>query len=137
MGIQWSSDFLVGNATIDRQHQELFKAFSTLIDACRQGHGKEKIEELLDFLEVYVVFHFNAEDELMSQYNYPGQESHRFAHAGFVQQVKELKAKFTADGANMELLVTTNEVVLRWLIEHIRKTDAALGTFLRSQGAGA
>lgn len=134
MGIQWSNDFLVGNATIDRQHQELFKTFAALIDACHQGHGKEKIEELLDFLDAYVVFHFDAEEELMRQHLFPGEETHRAAHAGFVRQVRELKAKFAADGASMDLLVNTNEVVLRWLIDHIRKTDTALGTYLRNQG---
>lgn len=132
MGIQWSNDFLVGNPTIDRQHKELFRAFSELVDACRLGQGKAKVEELLDFLEVYVIFHFDAEDKLMEQSKYPGLEAHRQAHAGFIEQLKELKAMFKSDGASMELLITTNETVLRWLIEHIRKTDTALGAFLKT-----
>lgn len=132
MGIQWSNDFLVGDATIDRQHKELFRAFSELIDACRLGQGKAKIEELLDFLEVYVIFHFDAEEKLMEQSKYPGLAAHRQAHAGFIAQLTELKAMFKSDGASMELLITTNETVLRWLIEHIRKTDTALGAYLKT-----
>ncbi|HAD05185.1 MAG: hypothetical protein A2091_06710 [Desulfuromonadales bacterium GWD2_61_12] len=132
MGIQWTNDFLVGNPTIDRQHKELFRAFGELVDACRLGKGKNKIEELLDFLEVYVIFHFDAEEKLMEQSNYPGREAHRTAHAGFISQLKELKIMFGKDGASMELLITTNETVLRWLIEHIRKTDTALGAYLKT-----
>ncbi len=132
MGIQWSNDFLVGNPTIDRQHKELFRAFSEVVDACRLGQGKTKIEELLDFLEVYVIFHFDAEEALMKQSNYPGLEAHRNAHASFIGQLKDLKTMFKSDGASMELLITTNETVLRWLIEHIRKTDTALGAYLKT-----
>ena len=130
MGIQWSSDFAVGNVTIDRQHQELFSAFNSLIEACRQGQGKEKVAELLTFLENYVAFHFESEENLMRHSAFPAYETHRAAHAGFVGQVRELRAKFATDGASMELLVILNETVLRWLIEHIRKTDTALGAHL-------
>ena len=57
MALQWTSDFSVGETTIDHQHMELFQRFNDLLDACRQGRGKERVSLLLDFLDQYVVFH--------------------------------------------------------------------------------
>ena len=135
MALKFSDDFLIGHATIDRQHRELFRAFNDLLEACRQGHGKEKVEQLLDFLDMYVVFHFDAEQGLMAEYRYPGFSEHCAEHAQFLAKLQGLKASFRASGPTSDLLVTINEELLRWIVGHIRKTDTALAGFLGGRGA--
>jgi len=133
MALQWTSDFSVGETTIDRQHMELFQRFNDLLDACRQGRGKERISLLLDFLDQYVVFHFRTEEDLMQRHGFPEAAAHRAQHAHFIDQLHGLRSELQQEGPSTAVLVSTNETVLRWLIDHIRKTDTHLGAFLRGR----
>lgn len=132
MGIKWSDDHLIGHDAIDRQHKELFTAFNALLEAGRIGQGKQKIEELLDFLDGYALFHFGEEKKLMESLKYPDLAEHLAEHNVFLQMLSQLRANFKADGSTMDLLVEINESLLRWIITHIRKTDTKLAAYMKS-----
>ena len=51
MAIEWSDELLVGNPTIDQQHQEIFKHFNDFLGACKMGKGREALLEMLKFLD--------------------------------------------------------------------------------------
>lgn len=130
MSVLWTSNYAVGVDIIDRQHQELFRRFNALIESCKERRGKEQVSELLDFLNGYVISHFQEEESLMTAHHYPGYEEHCAQHRDFAGQLRELRSHLDADGASFTLLIETNETVLRWLIQHIRKVDTALGAYL-------
>jgi hemerythrin len=129
--VQWTEDLAVGNVMIDRQHQELFSRFNDLISACRERKGKEKVLDLLDFLADYVVEHFRAEEELMRQNQYPEYEGHRRLHQHFVDKLTALRQEMKEEGATVNLVVATNQAVLQWLIEHVKRVDSKLSIFLK------
>lgn len=133
MAVEWKSDYSVGYDNIDRQHQELFRRFNALIEACKESRGREKVGELLGFLDDYVESHFGDEERLMAAHGYPGEAEHRRLHDTFRGELARLKKILGEEGASVHLIVTTNETVLQWLINHIRKTDTLLGAFLRSR----
>jgi hemerythrin len=95
------------------------------------GHGKEKIAELLGFLDDYVVFHFGEEEKLMQKYGYPGIESHRHEHAAFVRRLQYLKQGFQAEGPTQSLVSQTVRMLLNWIVKHIESVDLELGAFLK------
>lgn len=130
MSLKWSESYEVGNDTIDRHHRELFRVFGELQDAIRLGKGKAKLEEIIDFLEVYTVFHFDAEEALMIETLYPPYPGHRLAHTEFIRKVQQLKDLLQSEGPTIDLLLTTNEALLHWLIEHIHVVDKEFGTYL-------
>ncbi len=134
MPVEWREDYSVGFERIDMQHQELFNRFNALMEACKSRQGREKIAELLNFLDEYVVTHFGEEEELMASYGYPGIQEHKAQHRHFCEKLNELKAILDEEGASVHLLVATNEAVLQWLIQHIRKVDLTLGTYLQEKG---
>lgn len=134
MAMEWKDEYSVGNDHIDAQHRELFRRFNALIEACRESRGREKVGELLSYLDEYVENHFADEEALMIVRGYPGLEKQRREHEEFRGELKKLKGILAAEGASVHLTVTTNEAVLQWLIRHIRKTDAALAAFLRDRG---
>ncbi|BCR03090.1 hemerythrin [Desulfuromonas versatilis] len=133
MALQWKAEYSVGVEIIDAQHQELFRRFGALTEACKQARGKEQLAELLDFLSDYIVFHFNDEESQMLRYGYPGFAGHREEHRSFMGRIEALRKQLAEGGSSFPLLVETNEAVLRWLIMHIRKVDTAFGEYLQGR----
>jgi hemerythrin len=132
MAIQWTPDLAVGDAEIDRQHQELFAAVDALLEAMRVGKGKQEVEALLAFLERYVIEHFGAEERTMAQAKYPGLARQLAEHRAFTTDLALLGSQIRAEGARTTLVLQVNARVCGWLREHISKTDKALGRYLAS-----
>ena len=135
MALAWAANLAVGVDEIDLQHKELFLRLNALLQAMREGRGRDEIARTLGFLEQYVVVHFTAEDKLMAKHGYPAQaaQAHRKQHAEFIQVFKGLKSEFQATGPSSMLILKLQQGVCDWLLAHIGKTDLELGTFLRAQ----
>lgn len=131
MAIEWDNTLATGVDVIDSQHKELFSRINTLFNTCHDGR-KEEAVKTLKFLENYVVEHFSTEETTMIISKYPGYPAHKGEHLKFMEDFAELKKKFDAEGPNVLTMVMLNGAVVDWLRNHIRKTDKALGAFLKS-----
>lgn len=134
MAIRWTPNLAVGVAKIDEQHKMLFQKVNELINACNQGKGKDAVAELIGFLGDYVVFHFRDEEKLMQAHNYPDYAKHKSLHDEFIKGLGELHDELEREGPGLGLVLKTNQVVVDWLINHISKTDKAVGKFLQKKG---
>lgn len=133
MSLQWTPDLAVGVIEIDDQHKELFARVNSLLDAMRQGQGKEQVENTVAFLADYVVTHFAAEERYMLRLRYPDYEAHRKEHEDFIDDFARIKKELQVGGASTSLVIEINRRVGAWLSGHIRRTDKALGAFLSSK----
>lgn len=133
MAIEWTEDLAVGFKEIDDQHKELFNMINRMLDACSQGKGKEVLNEILGFLENYVVNHFGTEEKLMQQYNYPDYANHKKYHEQFIKSFMELKQEMATTGPGTHIVIMTNRTVVGWLNSHIRNVDKLLGAFLKNK----
>lgn len=133
MAIEWTEDLAVGSKEIDDQHKELFRMINQMLEACNQGKGKEVLEEILGFLEKYVVIHFGTEERLMQQYNYPDYSGHKNHHEQFIKSFMDLKKEMATTGPGTHIVVMTNRTVVGWLNSHIRNVDKLLGAFLKDK----
>lgn len=133
MNIEWTNDLAVGFPDIDQQHQELFAKINLLLNACNQGKGKDTVGETIQFLADYVVYHFGCEEKLMQQFNYPDYSSHKAMHDQFVQRFVEVQNRFKSDGVSVMIVLAVNQMVVKWLNDHIRKVDKLLGAFLKEK----
>jgi len=131
MGVQWSEDLETGIARIDEQHRELLRMVDELLAACQDGRGKEAVGEMIVYLESYITNHFRDEERVQTENSYPDYILHKSEHERFLRDYKELKDEFEKEGPTLPMIVTTNRVVVAWLMNHIRKTDRALAEFLR------
>ncbi|MBS4025837.1 MAG: bacteriohemerythrin [Clostridia bacterium] len=131
--LQWTEDLAVGVDKIDSQHQELFSRINKLLDACNQGKGRETVDEIIKFLEDYVVTHFTLEEEHMAKYAYSGYSDHKEQHYQFINSFSKLKEKIEREGVGSHISIYTNQIVVDWLQDHITKTDKALGKFLKQK----
>jgi len=133
MAILWTPDLATQVDEIDSQHRELFKRINDLLEACRQGRGKEEVQKVIRFLEEYVVTHFGEEEKYMENYHYPEYRDHKAQHKEFMKNFSELKQQFDAEGPGVHIVISTNQIVVDWLRTHIRRLDKALGAFLQAK----
>jgi hemerythrin len=133
MTIEWNPDLSVGVEFIDHQHQELFDRINRLLKSILQGQGREEVNEVIKFLENYVVMHFGEEEKYMLNYAYPDYASHLSQHVRFMKNLAALKGKVGTQGVSSSLLLELNRQVVEWLINHISIVDKALGTFLKDR----
>jgi hemerythrin len=132
MGIAWRDSLSIGVEDIDNQHKQLLSHFDQLLKACEAGKGLEELKRLLNFLDEYVVKHFKDEESIQRLRNYPGYEAHKKEHESFIARLKTLKQEISIEGVALHHLMETNNLLLKWLINHISTVDVQLGTYLKT-----
>jgi hemerythrin-like metal-binding protein len=127
--LQWTPALAVGHATIDEQHQELFRRGERLITALRAGH-REEIVPTLAYLEEYAIHHFELEERLMRELRYPGLAEHAAAHKAFREDFAEMMKGFHRSGPTSYVALTVHNWLSGWLRSHLGGVDLELGRFL-------
>ena len=135
-GIEWSDDLILGNEKVDSQHYRIFELVSELVTACENGTDTVKLKETLDFMLDYTAGHFQDEEILEIQHNYPGYEEHKQMHIDFKNTVGELVQRFIQSGSSSELSNDVNKIIVRWLINHIHHEDRKVAEYIRSVSMG-
>jgi len=131
MTYTWVDELATGNEKIDTQHKRLVSALNDLLDACASGQGRTKLNSTLDFMINYVVQHFEDEEKLQMQYNYPGYVNHKNLHEAFKLNVGELARNLKAEGATIMLVGKVNSFLGDWLIKHIKQEDKKVAAHIR------
>lgn len=117
MTLEWKPEYLVGDAFIDTQHQQLFQ----LANAILVSEDRLEMSEFLFRLFRYVREHFSAEERLMDRRGYAELAAHRALHNKMMEQLSVVVAH-----ANGEPEVYHQEVysMMRdWILEHIIHCD--------------
>ncbi|OOM81849.1 bacteriohemerythrin [Clostridium puniceum] len=131
MGMKWEEKWSVGVDKIDTQHQELFNRIDQLVTAMKTGKGKDEVIGTLDFLEEYVIKHFNDEEELQKKNNYPKYEIQHRGHEEFKDSLRELRRVFETTGISAIFVINVQQKISNWWRKHILELDRDLGNFLR------
>ena len=128
--VAWTDDFCIGHEEIDSQHQELVSRINKLIERLDQGGDQYNIEEMLTFLYKYTDYHFQTEEQLMEEINYPHLSDQKESHGKFLQGLEKLKADFDSQGNILDLAYRTQSHLVGWLLNHIAKEDKKIGEWL-------
>lgn len=132
MALIWSDVLASGSSEIDTQHKELFQRINSLLGAMEKGGvGREEVSKVIQYLSEYVVFHFGTEEKYMDHYKYSNTSAHKAQHAQFVKVFQRLKDRMLREGITPPLQQEARELVVDWLVNHIKFSDRALGTFLK------
>ena len=115
---------------IDSQHETSIGLINLLHETILQGSDRAAQDELLSQLLEHTRTHFAYEEQLMSQYNYPGYEAHKSEHNRLMQHLVNLVERYE----NGELLLSFFVVLelKEWATVHIEKSDKPLGAFLNN-----
>ena len=122
--ISWKKDYRVGNATIDSQHQYLFSLANELVAS------KDKSELTNNAMKLfrYVREHFNHEEAVMRQVDYPEYQEHVAMHEEMINQLSAIGSDIYNDRWSVANL---QQFMNKWLTDHILVVDAKLGRFIQ------
>ena len=135
MAFTWTEELSVGYGLIDEQHKELFSRYNDLLNACKEGKGREAIIPVLDFMIEYVTRHFAEEEQFMKQYDYPEMNEHINEHKELFKHVNAVYKELQDKGATVSVITSINHSMCSWLIRHVKQTDVKLGRFLADLAA--
>ncbi len=132
MPIEWSETLATGSTEIDTQHKELFLRINGLLAAQEKGGVvTAEVSKIVAYLSDYVVFHFGNEEKLMDRYTYSSASGHKAQHTQFIRLFERLKERMLMEGINPQLQQETKDLVVDWLLNHIKFSDRALGAYLK------
>lgn len=134
MYINWDWTLDIGINSIDNQHRELFNRLDQLLTSIEDGKGNDEVIKTLDFLEEYVILHFNEEEELQKKINYPLLNIQHAQHEAFKSDLKEFRSIFNTQGASTLLALNIEEKLVNWFKNHIINLDKDLGDFIFENG---
>lgn len=134
MQIKWDESLSVGVASIDIQHQELFKYINDLLVSMKSGQGKSEVLNTLKFLEQYVEEHFNEEEALQKTVRYDRLREQMAQHNYFKNRLWEIRSKLTTEGINTTLVIEVQREMGTWWRQHIITMDVDLGSYIRAYG---
>lgn len=129
MYAEFTDDLKTGNKLIDSQHKELIGRINDLLVCCENGKDKEETEKILDYLTEYTMFHFDAEEALQRELNYPGYEEHKKKHEELRKTVDELHAMLDSEGNTEAFRKRVEKDVLDWLLYHINGFDRSVAEY--------
>ncbi len=131
MPIEYTPDLSTTVMEIDDQHKELFRRINSMLAAMQKGSGGDELTKTIQFLTDYVVFHFGIEEKYMDKFSYIDRIQHKAQHELFVKTFLRLKDRLLSEGINAQNTEDTKQLVVDWLLNHIRYVDKGLGLFLK------
>ena len=132
MAYTFDKSLETGNIAIDNQHKELIDAINNLLNACSQGKGRDEIKNTIKFLTDYTVKHFNDEEKLQKQYNYPDYAAHKKLHDDFKEEVSKIIDEYEENGTSVVLTFKVNNTIASWLIKHIKGEDKKVANYIKN-----
>ncbi|MCF8211272.1 MAG: bacteriohemerythrin [Rhodoferax sp.] len=119
----------LGIEVIDEQHHKIATMLNRLNSSLKNNESQDNVALLLDELVTYTVFHFETEERLMAEHNYPDADGHNAAHRHLTKEVRYLTQRLEQGG---ELLLL--QWLKDWFLAHVTSSDMALGAYLHLRG---
>lgn len=125
MSVVWSDEYAIGVPEIDEQHKKLFELAGDMLDLLKNDLIMDKYDEivkLLDELQAYTKYHFEAEEAYMEKIGSRKLLIQKFSHKEFLDKIACVDLN-QIDNAQNQYLMEILNFVLDWLVEHIMKED--------------
>lgn len=134
--IPWKKEYSVDIQEIDEQHKLLIQMINDLLQVIIQKSGPVTVCEVLERLTHYTRTHFEAEEILMRNADFPSYEAHKARHDQFIREVEALerRAKISQGSeqlVGMEMLFKLKD----WLVDHIVCMDMDYSLHVQSRNA--
>lgn len=130
MFIQWNDSYLVGHKLVDFDHMTLVNITNELFHRVNQGFSDEEISQTISLLIDYVEKHFEREEELFLNSDYPESDKHLEMHKDITKTVKDIATIYKTDPSAINIGEVL-EFLKKWLTNHIMKADQGYVEYLK------
>jgi len=127
--MKWDEQYAVHIRLMDDQHKRLFEMIDQFYLALHERETQRAMSDLLKGLAEYSLYHFHAEERMMSLNNFPLYAAHKSAHEKFIITVQEFQERY--ESGKLLIPIEVAQFIKQWLTNHILMTDKQLGKFLR------
>lgn len=125
------------NPIIDEQHKELLIRIRNLVMSIGIDKTENEVNDMIHFLDHYVVNVFGMEETLMEKHKYPDYADHKAQHLQFVNNLERIKQDYKRHQRQFYLIMEIQNSTFDWVIRHIKQYDKKLGIFLKGErGSG-
>ena len=126
---EFKEEYKTGIDFIDEQHKVLFEIADKTYNLLKNDltlDKYDKIVALIEELQNYTVFHFNAEEEYMKSINYKRMFTQKVEHDAFIKRIKDVDFK-KIDHDQDEYIISILQLLNDWLTGHIFENDKLIG----------
>jgi hemerythrin len=120
---EWDDRYLLGHRAMDDTHQE----FVTLVDTMLTADDGD-FPSALDAFALHAERHFEEENRLMDQNDFPARGCHADEHEKVLASVREVQALVAA--GDIEIGRELGRALMDWFPGHADYMDSALATWL-------
>lgn len=128
----WDNRLKTNVPICDEQHQKLISIINELHDALIMKKDKGIIGRTIDDLVVYSLYHFETEEKILAENEFPHLNSHKAEHLTWIKEVNSIKERYDRgdEVRSIELLGFLKD----WVYDHILVSDKKYSLFLRNKG---
>ena len=91
--IKWRETNEIGIPIIDEQHKGIVSVINSLYFFSHMGKGEDVLFPIYIIMEQYSILHFETEQYLLRQFDYPDYDAHVMLHVHLLEELKKLKVK--------------------------------------------
>ena len=131
--ITWDDSYALNIPSIDQQHKKWVGLLNALHQSLFEYDDNHAVlDNLIQELKEYTIYHLKYEEELFDRYNYPHAESHKKEHNNLTNKILELEKNPDEDS----FIVNTEafNIAKDWIINHILTSDKKYEKFLKEKG---
>jgi hemerythrin len=129
--ILWKNSYSVQVETFDNQHKQLISIINELQKADEEGKSNEAIEEIIEELVAYTIYHFKHEEAYFKRHNYTESKEHKAEHEQFINEINQFKQRYKS--GKMYLSEDVLKYLKSWLMRHILGSDQKYGAFFKEK----
>lgn len=129
--IPWKKELETGIKLIDEQHMEFIKRANAFFIKVRADRQKDAAREQLEFLQNYILYHFQAEETFQVESDYPGYLCHQAEHKSLVFKVKEMSIMLNTSNFSKESVDSFCAFITNWVITHILNYDLGFAKYYK------
>ncbi len=125
----WSDAYVMGFGPMDETHEEFVQCVNAVMQA-----ADDDIPARLEALAEHSRQHFSAEDQWMTDTEFPARECHMNEHAAVLQSLAEVQALVSQ--GHREIARDLAREMARWFPGHTDYLDSALSHWMCKQTLG-
>lgn len=127
----WSDKYSVGNVQMDTEHEKLFHIIYDFVTSINSGSDKEVITVGFNKIVENTIDHFENEEKLFIQYNYPKRREHIKIHKELLSSIKALNKD-----REYNFSMGIEEALFSSLLDHIMDSDKKFTAYIKENFHG-